>query len=121
MSYKVAYYSLENITEADLESQNELWVYDDGFYLYITKRQDGHCEVRINDEMVEEFSQETIDLISKHFPILNPIIQTTWEKEWVDPPYHDNDLIFELDKNVSIKDLIKFIFKEIYKVDYWSS
>lgn len=119
--YKVGYYDLENIAETDLSVQGELRVYDDGFYLDIRKTKDNRREVRINDEMVDEFSQETIDLLSKHFPIKDPIIQSTWEKEWVDPPYHDNDLTFAIGKDVSLKDLIKFIFQKIYQVDDWGS
>lgn len=112
--YSVAYYDLENIKEADLKSQNEFRVYDDGFYLYVRRMEDNSLEIRINDEMVDEFSQETIDLLSKSFSIQSPIIRSTWEKEWTDPPYHDNDLTFEVDKSIVIKDLIKFIFEKIY-------
>jgi len=114
--YSLAYYNLDDTKETDLKGKKEFRVYDDGFYLYVRRMEDNSFEIRINDEMVDEFSQETIDLLSKHFRIQNPVIQSTWEKEWPDPPYHDNDLTFEVGRAVAIKDLIKFIFEKIYDV-----
>lgn len=99
----------------NLDGLSEFKVSDNGYYLFVTRKSDDLFEVEIDDEMVDEFSQETIDLLAKHFPIKNPVIVNTWEKEGVkDPPFHDNYLTFKVSENIAIKDLIKFIFEKIY-------
>lgn len=105
------------IETENLDGLSEFKVSDNGYYLFVTKKGNNSIEVEVNDEMVDEFSQETIGLLSRHFPIQNPVIVDTWAKEGVsDPPFHDNVLTFEVDKSVAIKDLIKFVFEKIYDV-----
>lgn len=101
----------------EFENLSEFKVSDNGYYLFVTRKDGNSFEVEINDELIDEFSQATIDLLAEHFSIQKPVIENTWEKEGVkDPPFHHDVLIFEVDGVDLIKDLIKFIFEKIYNV-----
>lgn len=108
-----------NLQTREFENLSEFKVSDNGYYLYVTKKGDDSFAIEINDELVDEFSQGTIDLLAQYFPIQNAEIENTWEKEGViDPPFHHNILAFEIKGKDVVKDLIQFIFERIYEIGY---
>lgn len=114
-------FSQGHIDQRGLENLTSFRVSEDGdhLYVYVDKKEDT-WEFQLNDEMVEPFTRATIELLSRHFPIQDAQIKSTWE----DPenaPFHHNLLTFKINKDIPVQErvrLIRFIFKVLYKVDY---